>query len=267
MRIAICEDEQIYRDMLKSKILAYFNKADADTYNDGIDLLKAIDSGRKYDLIFMDLQMEHSDGMETAARIRGKDRDVKIIFVTGIENRATEGYRVAAFDYIVKSELDTMLIPALDRFTRESETEKIAIETEDGETVIIPVKKILWIESEKRGTKLAVLENRKDEVRLAKTHVSEKNNMQSVKRQNNNDAIEASCRKEYHCPLPIGKVITMIDPSVFIEVYKSVYVQTMQIRRLGNDKVIMSDGSELPLSRRKRKAVMSEVLKNVRNRP
>ena len=238
MRIAICEDEQIYRDMLKSKVLACFNKADADTYNDGIDLLKAIDTGRKYDLIFMDLQMEHSDGMETAARIRGKDRDVKIIFVTGIENRATEGYRVAAFDYIVKSELDTTLIPALDRFKRESETEKIAIETEDGETVIIPVKKILWIESEKRGTKLAVLEKR----------------------------VGTPC-KEYHSPLPIGKVITMIDPSVFIEVYKSIYVQTMQIRRLGNDKVIMSDGSELPLSRRKRKAVMSEVLKNVRNRP
>ena len=238
MRIAICEDEQIYRDMLKSKVLACFNNADADTYNDGIDLLKAIDTGRKYDLIFMDLQMEHSDGMETAARIRGKDRDVKIIFVTGIENRATEGYRVAAFDYIVKSELDTTLIPALDRFKRESETEKIAIETEDGETVIIPVKKILWIESEKRGTKLAVLEKR----------------------------VGTPC-KEYHSPLPIGKVITMIDPSVFIEVYKSVYVQTMQIRRLGNDKVIMSDGSELPLSRRKRKAVMSEVLKNVRNRP
>ncbi|MCR5324569.1 MAG: LytTR family DNA-binding domain-containing protein [Lachnospiraceae bacterium] len=238
MRIAICEDEQIYRDMLKSKVLAYFNKVDADTYNDGIDLLKAIDSGRKYDLIFMDLQMDHSDGMETAARIRGKDRDVKIIFVTGIENRATEGYRVAAFDYIVKSELDTTLIPALDRFTRESETEKIAIETEDGETVIIPVKKILWIESEKRGTRLAVMEKR----------------------------VGTPC-KEYHSPLPIGKVVTMIDPSVFIEVYKSVYVQTMQIRRLGNDKVIMSDGSELPLSRRKRKAVMSEVLKNVRNRP
>ncbi|MBP5331714.1 MAG: response regulator transcription factor [Lachnospiraceae bacterium] len=238
MRIAICEDEQIYRDMLKSKVLACFNKADADTYNDGIDLLKAIDTGRKYDLIFMDLQMEHSDGMETAARIRGKDRDVKIIFVTGIENRATEGYRVAAFDYIVKSELDTTLIPALDRFKRESETEKIAFETEDGETVIIPVKRILWIESEKRGTKLAVLEKR----------------------------VGTPC-KEYHSPLPIGKVITMIDPSVFIEVYKSVYVQTMQIRRLGNDKVIMSDGSELPLSRRKRKAVMSEVLKNVRNRP
>ena len=238
MRIAICEDEQIYRDMLKSKVLTCFNKADADTYNDGIDLLKAIDTGRKYDLIFMDLQMEHSDGMETAARIRGKDRDVKIIFVTGIENRATEGYRVAAFDYIVKSELDITLIPALDRFKRESETEKIAIETEDGETVIIPVKKILWIESEKRGTKLAVLEKR----------------------------VGTPC-KEYHSPLPIGKVITMIDPSVFIEVYKSVYVQTMQIRRLGNDKVIMSDGSELPLSRRKRKAVMSEVLKNVRNRP
>lgn len=239
MRIAICEDEQIYRDMLKSKVLAYFNKADADTYNDGIDLLKAIDNGRKYDLIFMDLQMEHSDGMETAAKIREKDRDVKIIFVTGIENRATEGYRVTAFDYIVKSELDTTLIPALDRFTRESETEKIAIETEDGGTVIIPIKRILWIESEKRGTRLAVLEKRAG----------------------------TSCTKEYHSPLPIGKVITMIDSSVFIEVYKSVYVQTLQIRRLGNDKVIMSDGSELPLSRRKRKAVMSEVLKNVRNRP
>ena len=32
MRIAICEDEQIYRDMLKSKVLAYFNKVDADNY-------------------------------------------------------------------------------------------------------------------------------------------------------------------------------------------------------------------------------------------
>lgn len=280
MRIAICEDEKVYREMLKTRIEAYF-RGGADTFltqtfPDGTDLLDAMERGARYDLIFMDLQMEKSDGMEISSQVRKLDETVKIIFVTGIGNRAAEGYRVSAFDYIVKNELDTALIPALDRFVKESEQENLAIVTNDGETVILRIRDILWVESEKRGTKFTVY----DTSHSARTGINKAVHTYNMTGKYSETAkTDGECRAvkkngacinaetvEYHDPMPIGKAAGLLDPAEFVEIFKSVYVRISQIRRIGEDKVVMSDGSVLPLSRRKRKAVMSEVLKNVRNK-
>ena len=314
MRVAICEDEKVYRDMLKQKVEAYFwgrygygegisndivsSGANAsqkggdtvrvknithsreiiltDAFSDGTDLLEAMGRGECYDLIFMDLQMEKSDGMEISAQIRKLDEAVKIIFVTGIGNRAAEGYRVSAFDYIVKNELDTALIPALDRFVKESEQENLAIVTNDGETVILRIRDILWVESEKRGTKFTVYDSC-NSAKAGTRKTGHGNNLTGKygKTAKTGDVWQAADQTgsdtnaetaEYHAPMPIGKVASLLDAAEFIEIFKSVYVRISQIRRIGEDKIVMSEGSELPLSRRKRKTVMSEVLKNVRNK-
>ena len=60
------------------------------------------------------------------------NNDVAIIFITGMKDRAPEGYRIAAFDYILKDELETALIPALERFVHARETKSIAFTTDEG---------------------------------------------------------------------------------------------------------------------------------------
>jgi DNA-binding LytR/AlgR family response regulator len=71
-----------------------------DEYESGLDFLSDAKTG--YQLIFLDVEMPHMDGIETARRLRKKDPIVGIIFVTNMAQYAINGYEVNAIDYIVK---------------------------------------------------------------------------------------------------------------------------------------------------------------------
>lgn len=56
----------------------------------------------EYDVIFLDIEMPGSDGLEVAREIRQKDESVGIIFVTSMAQYAINGYEVNAIDFMVK---------------------------------------------------------------------------------------------------------------------------------------------------------------------
>lgn len=235
MRIAICEDEKIYADKVSEKCKAFFlnqgEKAEIQWFTDGAPFLKTLREGRSYDLILLDLQLEHSDGMEIAEKIRKKDETVPLIFVTGMESRAAEGYGVEALDYVVKTQLDLRLEKALGRFWKKWQEHSLIFETSNGETVILAFSEILWIESEGRGVKIV------------------------------------TTSREYHnASLPIGKVTEKLPQESFVEIHKSVYVRIEAIKRIGQDAVVMCNDAALPLSRRKRKEVMGRVLETMKGK-
>ncbi|MBR5178858.1 MAG: response regulator transcription factor [Lachnospiraceae bacterium] len=236
MRIAICEDEHIYLELIKTKVVEYFKKRqvsiNTDSYTDASLLPAKIDEGKHYDLILMDLQMKHSDGMEIMKGLRARSVGTPVIFVTGLEERAYEGYGVDALDYVVKKDMDTRLPEALNRFVEKSKAGILAIPGRDGETNMVKTDEILWAESDGRGSKFIVKEAR--------------------------ETINIESR------LAIGKVTEMLPQPDFVEIYKSIYVNVSEIKRVGNDTVKMSDGRELPLSRRKRNDVLKAVLDKVR---
>ena len=66
--------------------------------------------------------------------------------------------------------------------------------------------------------------------------------------------------KEIVSSLAINKISEMLPESDFVEVYKSIFVNIREIKRVGNDNVVMSDDHKLPLSRRKRNDVLNAVL-------
>ena len=113
MKIAICEDERVYLDLIRERTLSFFKRQNMEvtvhSFDDAIGLLNKIDEGRDYDLILMDIQMKHSDGMEAAAALRERKVDSCIIFVTAIEEMAVQGYGVDALDFVVKKRLDERL--------------------------------------------------------------------------------------------------------------------------------------------------------------
>jgi DNA-binding LytR/AlgR family response regulator len=235
MRIGICEDEEIYRKLVSDRVSAFFQglgEAPAlDVFSDGAPFLQAMRKGLRYDLLLLDLQLEKSDGMEIAEQVREMDQRVPIIFVTGMESRAVEGYGVAALDYVVKSQLDQRLEKALERCWKKRQEASLLFETSEGEAVILSFQSILWVESENRGVKIVTAE------------------------------------REYHNPsLAVGKVVEKLPTEIFVEIHKSVYVRIEEIRRIGADNVIMSNNVSLPMSRRKRKEVMGKVLKTMKGK-
>lgn len=103
-KIAICEDELLQKTYMNNllKKIAKDNQVDFDIklFSAGEELLEA--GYDAFDMIILDIEMGQINGIEVAKRIRQTNKEVKIIFVTGVEKLWPEGYNVNAYRYIVK---------------------------------------------------------------------------------------------------------------------------------------------------------------------
>lgn len=103
-RIAIVEDEKEHQEILANYIARYGRESGEDFqisyYKDGIDFVDEYVS--QYEIILLDIKMKFMDGMEAAKKIREKDRQVLIIFITNLAEYAIQGYDVAARGFVLK---------------------------------------------------------------------------------------------------------------------------------------------------------------------
>ena len=68
-----------------------------------------------YDIVFMDIMMPGSNGMETAQALRKLDSRVTLVFVTNMAQFAVHGYEVEAFDFVVKPVTYQNFVMKIDR--------------------------------------------------------------------------------------------------------------------------------------------------------
>ena len=103
-RIAIVEDEAAVREQLAGYVQRYTRQYgtpfEVTEFADGMEILE--DYRPQFDIIFLDVEMKHLDGMETARRIRERDGGVLIVFITNMAQYAIRGYSVGALDYVLK---------------------------------------------------------------------------------------------------------------------------------------------------------------------
>lgn len=109
MKIAICDDEEVFLNKLKSELSKMLVHTDylIDCYTNGRELLAAY-SEKKYDILILDIEMEGLNGIDTAKKIRLTDRVVTIAFLTSYEEFAIAGYNVKAERYILKHQPEFM---------------------------------------------------------------------------------------------------------------------------------------------------------------
>lgn len=104
MRIAIIEDEKNAAETLGSYLTQYGNETgiafSVDLFGDAENFLTAYEP--VYDIVFMDIELPSMNGMDAAARLREKDKQAVLIFVTNLVQFAVQGYSVDAMDFIVK---------------------------------------------------------------------------------------------------------------------------------------------------------------------
>ena len=104
MKIIVLEDEKAVADKLCDYIGRYCSESnvpvEVQVFPDAFELLENYHADA--DILFMDIQLPVMNGMEAAKKIRGKDDKVLIVFVTNLAQYAVEGYEVNAFDFILK---------------------------------------------------------------------------------------------------------------------------------------------------------------------
>ena len=102
IRIALVEDEAEVRAQLQGYVQRHTRQYGTEfavtEFADGMELLD--DYRPVYDILFLDVEMKHLDGMETARRVRELDKDVIIVFITNMAQYAIGGYAVGALDYV-----------------------------------------------------------------------------------------------------------------------------------------------------------------------
>ena len=149
MRIAVCDDEEKFRVQARDMIEKLTNSLDVivDTYPDGRRLLEAFDKV-PYDVLFLDIEMPGMDGIALSKKLRERNSEVHIIFLTGHVEYALEGYEVNALRYLTKPVREDKLREVLQFVMDKKNSQKQLIIKEDGEEIIISIPDILYLEAQ-----------------------------------------------------------------------------------------------------------------------
>lgn len=99
IRIAVCDDEEMVGNQLKELILRQKRGCYVQIFASGQEFL---DAKEQFDLIFMDIQMDGTNGIEAARIFRKENEEAVLIFVTGLKEYVFEAFDVEAFHYLLK---------------------------------------------------------------------------------------------------------------------------------------------------------------------
>lgn len=152
IKIAIVEDEEIYRKQLQQFLLRFQKEEkcifQVDTYESGsLFYNTALEKG--YDILLLDIVLKDSiDGLSLAKKIRAKDSQVLISFITTMIQYAVNGYEVDALGYMVKPihyfDFSLLMKKLLSRLS--SRQEIYLTYSRKGEFAKIPSSHITYIE-------------------------------------------------------------------------------------------------------------------------
>ena len=156
MEIAIVDDEKVIREQIKKLVVRYAPDCNVKAYETGEELLT---EGKKADIVFLDIQMEGMNGIDTARVLREKQEDTVVIFITGVKEYVFEAFDVLAFHYLLKPVEEKKFSEVFERAKKEVEKRK----KQRQETVFIKTRNrsftinrenILYIEN--RGKKVEI---------------------------------------------------------------------------------------------------------------
>ena len=128
MRFAICDDNFVHAHLLESCLIELLeDNIECDIYQSGEALLdKIFNTDNRYDMLFLDIEMEGNNGIDTANAIREKDEKLLIIFVTSHSEYMKECFQCMPFRFMIKpvqqGELEEILKAARKKLARSKTT-------------------------------------------------------------------------------------------------------------------------------------------------
>lgn len=150
LQIAICDDEEFYRKKVGALLTEYCQEHSLPhnimLFPSGLAFLSAGENAVKYDIVFMDINMEELNGVETALCLRNFHSRTQIVFVTAFINYALEGYKADAVRYIMKDTLDTAIPECMDAILKKMQLQQVAFSFLEGQKTLY-TDNILYIES------------------------------------------------------------------------------------------------------------------------
>lgn len=149
MNIAVVDDERAVREQIYSLIKNQNPDFTVEAFATGLELLVA---KSRFDIVFLDIQMQGMSGIEAAKILRKQDEDTVLIFISGIREYVFEAFDLSAFHYLLKPVEEKKFMEVLERAVREAgkrkkqKEEQIFIRTKN-QGFTLALTSILYIES------------------------------------------------------------------------------------------------------------------------
>ncbi|MDT8715359.1 response regulator transcription factor [Clostridium sp. 19966] len=225
MKIAICDDEAVQIKYIEN-LVKVWSKEKADTCCiEGIysaeEFLFKYEDGNPFDLIILDIQMKDINGIELAKKIRFTDKNVKIIFLTGVKDYVFDGYEVGAARYILKPLKENEFFQLLDAIMEEitNNPDNYFVFSYLGENMKLSYKDIIKIEVQGHYINMLTVD------------------------------------KEYTWKESLLKMVEKLKDKGFVLANRSALVNVMHIDRITKEECILCKNIIVPISKRSYKEV------------
>lgn len=217
IRLAICDDEAEYQNILYTKLLLILNESEQefciDKFDSGVELVEA-SKNKKYEVVFLDIDMPKATGIDIADEIVEIMPRANVIFVTNRDDLVFDALKCNPYRFIRKSNIDEELKEAVISVIKKISKEDYMVVFESKKQMLsLSVREICYIESEKHYVNVYTDDN---------TH---KLRMKI-----------ADCEK-------------LVNNLGFIRIHHSFLVNIRKIRRITSKQVVLFNGRELPVSR------------------
>lgn len=215
--VVICDDEIRILNELKAFVEEIFQRSpyqgDILAVSDASALAACIEK-EPIDILLLDIDMPYINGMEIAGLIVEKQLPILLIFVTNQESLVYESFQYQPFSFIRKSlyqqELERTLLQAIKKILSK---EQLALRI-GTELIRLNLTEIFYMESDGNYVKIVT---KKETVRCRET---------------------------------LSHMESQLAAKGFVRIHKGFLVNENAVYRLLSDKVILSNGEELPIGRK-----------------
>lgn len=162
MQIAIVDDNPSDREELKNLLSKYMNNKKLDAHYTEFccseDFLTDFEAN-KYDLVFLDIYMGKTSGMDAARKIYNADTKCRLVFFTTSYTHAVESYDVRAAYYLTKPLVYERLKYAMDSFCEDLIQKNQYIDVHIGHVKTrILLHNILYVDCLSRKTQIHLID-------------------------------------------------------------------------------------------------------------
>lgn len=164
-RIGICDDKEKCRVFVRGELKAFFSRMGEeytlDEFVSGDAFLFHLKPGY-YDVVLFDVEMSGTNGIDTARRLRGIDKNVVIVFTSAHRESVFDGFLAEPLNFLTKPLLSHELQETLSRALQQVQRsrKKKFIYTVNKTTNVLPVRDILYLESCGRVVEIVTLNDR-----------------------------------------------------------------------------------------------------------
>lgn len=230
MQIAICDDNEIMINEMCALIQKYNTEKEME--NDIVGFLKPSElfeymEQNVVDILFMDLEFmdKEEDGIEWSRKIKRKWPNTILIILTAYEKRYKEGYEVKAFRFMTKPIIERELFENLKCGMEElSFSESVSL-VRRGIPHMVRIQDICYLAAHSGGSEL-----------WSKTDT-------------------------YYCEESLLQWEKKLPANLFFRCHHKYLVNLMCVVRMETQKLILINGEQIPVSRRRWKAFQIAYMK------